>query len=209
MKGSKPLASTKTKKNESVHSTPKKKVETIAPIEMDLKTLDSLIESSLDDFEEQEMNDKVAQLSSVAEGADVKVSVEELEAQRIMEIEKMQNMLNQLNDPNFGHSLQDTLKSLSMTNESNQSVDHLFATLGKQFDQDFKSGVVPVAPGDTNGIKGADRQVAATLQMLGGAQQGMLGFEANKLEEAGETMMEDMIAQFEALGEKEDYNEVL
>ena len=34
------------------------------------------------------------------------------------------------------------------------------------------------------------------------------GFEANRMEDAGETMMEDMMAQFEELGEKEDYHEV-
>ena len=37
----------------------------------------------------------------------------------------------------------------------------------------------------------------------------MHGFEAGKMEEAGERMMEDMISQFEALGDKEDYNEVI
>ena len=36
----------------------------------------------------------------------------------------------------------------------------------------------------------------------------MEGFEAGKLEEVGESMMEDMMQQFEELGEKEDYNEV-
>ncbi len=29
------------------------------------------------------------------------------------------------------------------------------------------------------------------------------------MEDAGETMMEDMMTQFEELGEKEDYNEAL
>ena len=36
----------------------------------------------------------------------------------------------------------------------------------------------------------------------------MEGFEASKLEDVGEQMMEDMVAQFENLGEREDYNEV-
>jgi len=34
-------------------------------------------------------------------------------------------------------------------------------------------------------------------------------FEASKMEAAGENMMDEMMAQFEALGEKEDYNEVI
>ena len=36
----------------------------------------------------------------------------------------------------------------------------------------------------------------------------MEGFEAGKMEEVGEAMMEEMMAQFESMGEKEDYNEV-
>ena len=51
-------------------------------------------------------------------------------------------------------------------------------------------------------------QVAETLRMIAEAQKGMEGFEAGKLEEVGESMMEDMMQQFEALGEKDDYNEV-
>lgn len=42
--------------------------------------------------------------------------------------------------------------------------------------------------------------------MLAQGQKGMAGFEAGKMEETGEAMMEEMMAQFEALGEKEDYN---
>jgi hypothetical protein len=46
------------------------------------------------------------------------------------------------------------------------------------------------------------------MKMITQAQKGMEGFEPAKLEETGETMMEEMISQFEELGEKEDYNEV-
>jgi hypothetical protein len=101
-----------------------------------------------------------------------------------------------------------TLVSLSSTSEGNRSVDNLFTSLGKQFEQNFKSGVVPIDPKDSSAVAGADRQVAGTLEMLASAQNGMLGFESNKLEDVGETMMEDMMAQLEALGEREDYNEV-
>jgi peroxin-19 len=59
------------------------------------------------------------------------------------------------------------------------------------------------------GVKKADDVVAATLEMFSKAQQGMEGFDTTKMEEVGEDMMEDMMAQFEALGEKEDYNDVI
>ena len=45
--------------------------------------------------------------------------------------------------------------------------------------------------------------------MIGGVQQGMEGFEAGKMEAAGEIMMEEMMGQFESLGDKEDFNEVI
>ena len=64
--------------------------------------------------------------------------------------------------------------------------------------------------GDQNAdIEGTDRTVAATLKMLSEAQNGMEGFEAGKLEGVGESMMEDMMQQFQSLGDREDYNEVI
>lgn len=45
--------------------------------------------------------------------------------------------------------------------------------------------------------------------MIAEAQKGMEGFDSEKLDEVGETMMEDMMQQFEGLGEEDDYNEVI
>ena len=58
-------------------------------------------------------------------------------------------------------------------------------------------------------VSNSDRTVAATLKMLADAQKGMEGFEAGKLEGVGETMMEEMMQQFQALGDREDYNDVI
>ena len=44
--------------------------------------------------------------------------------------------------------------------------------------------------------------------MIAEAQKGMEGFDSEKLDEVGETMMEDMMQQFEGFEEKDDYNEV-
>ncbi len=100
------------------------------------------------------------------------------------------------------------MKSLSSTTEGIQTVDSLFADISRQFEGGFKPSYYPDGVQDSAGIEKADREVAATLQMVGQAHKGMEGFEASKMEEVGETMMEDMMSQFEALGEKEDYNEV-
>ena len=113
-----------------------------------------------------------------------------------------------MNDETFGPTLQKTLQSLSHTSEGNENVEALFEQLAKQFNTGLKPNVLPSGPDDPD-IETADATVAETAQLLGQAQRGMEGFEVGKMEEVGESMMEEMMAQFEALGEKEDYNEVV
>jgi hypothetical protein len=172
-----------------------------------ISNLDSILDDALDDFEEQEMQSKIADMAAIADIQGGGFEDDRDDAKRA-EMEKMQNIMNQMNDPTFGRTLQTTLQSLSSTSEGAGSVDNLFAELAKAYDTNLHSSVLPVDPNDPSAIETADRQVAGTLQMLSTAQGGMAGFEASKMEAAGETMMEDMMAQFEALGEKEDYNEV-
>ncbi len=166
--------------------------------------LDSILDQALDDFEEQQLNEKVHEQQSL-DGVDDGGS--ELEAKR--QRDHMNKMLDSLQDPEYGDVLQSTLQSLSGTTEGIQSVDNLFDDLAKQFQTNLKSNLYPDGPNDINGISLGDREVASTMKMIATAQKGMEGFEPGKLEEVGEGMMEDMMAQFEALGEKEDYNEVI
>jgi peroxin-19 len=164
--------------------------------------LDSILDQALDDFEEQQLNEKVHE-QSVGSGDDGL----DLEAQR--QRDHMNKMLDSLQDPEYGEVLQSTLQSLSGTTEGIQSVDNLFDDLAKQFQTNLKSNLYPDGPNDDIGISLGDREVGSTMKMIATAQKGMEGFEPAKLEEVGEGMMEDMMAQFEALGEKEDYNEVI
>jgi hypothetical protein len=165
--------------------------------------LDSLLDDALDDFEKQEMEDKAREMTSSIDQSSHVMSQD----QRRAETERMKGLLDQMNDPRFGATLQTTLQSLSSTSEGVGSVDSLFQQLSQQYDTKVQSSILPINPNDDDAIALGDRQVAGTLQMLGAAQQGMEGFEVSKLEDAGETMMEDMMAQFESLGEKEDYNQ--
>jgi hypothetical protein len=170
--------------------------------------LDRLLDDALDDFERQEMEEKTQYITSSLDSSSSHQMNSEIE--RKEEIEKMRGLLDQMNDPRFGSTLQTTLQSLSSTSEGIGSVDNLFKQLSEQYDSaNLRSSILPIDPNDQEAIALGDRQVAGTLQMLGTAQQGMEGFEVSKLEDAGETMMEDMMAQFESLGEKEDYNQVI
>eukprot|EP01038_Epipyxis_sp_PR26KG_P010701 gene10701-14368_t len=173
--------------------------------------LDSILDQALDDFEEQELLDKVEKTSRPNTSSNNSKQFQNSNAKGSSYEEqiKMQQLLSSIQDPSYGPVLQNTLKSLSNTSEGAENVDQLFLQLSKQFDLNHKSSMMPDGPNDAKGIEEADREVANTLQMIGTAQKGMEGFEAGKLEEAGESMIEDMMSQFEALGEKEDYNEVI
>ncbi len=173
---------------------------------MDSFELDSILDQALDDFEEQDLAEKVLKAEQKDDTSEQ--MQQELEKEKLANRVKMESMMSTLQDPTYGPTLQNTLRSLSTTTEGVESVDQLFDQLSKQFDHNMKPNYMPDGPDDTRGIEVADREVAATLQMIGSAQQGMEGFEAGKMEEVGESVMEDMMAQFEALGEKEDYNEV-
>ena len=171
--------------------------------------LDNILNEALDEFEEQETKDKISEMAAVSEIKDSTMTEADKEKEKLAEMKRMEDLMAHMNDPRFGNTLTTTLSSLSGTTEGLQTVDELYTMLNSAYDTSSqKSTVLPTDPSDKKAIEKADRQVAGTLQMLGSAQKGMEGFEASKIEDAGETMMEDMMAQFEALGEKEDYKEV-
>jgi peroxin-19 len=177
--------------------------------------LDLMLDDALDEFEAMEMQRKVDEQQAKENASKKRVEMSEqkrLEAERAARAEELQRMLNGVEDPSFGPTVQSTLKALSTTEEGNATVDDLFSSLSRQFNEGSQrstSTFLPTGPDDAAGIAVADNEVARTLQMLGEAQRGMTGFEAGRIEEAGESLMEDMISQFEALGEREDYNEVI
>eukprot|EP01042_Synura_sphagnicola_P003965 gene3965-4978_t len=176
-----------------------------------MEDLDSILDSALDDFEDQELREKTAataSISNVSEYSQGDGNGSLPDDENIIALENMRKLLAEMEDPTYGETLQNTLRNLSSTSEGNENVENLIEEISKQ----FKTGELPnIIPNglDQNSVEGADRQVAATLQMLGSSQQGMIGMEASRIEEAGENMMQDMMAQFEALGEKEDYHEVI
>lgn len=171
--------------------------------------LDFILDQALDDFEEQEIKSKasavVASGSPDDEAPDTALLAEQ---EKAAELENMRKLLSQLDDPSFGSTLKKTLQSLNSTSDGVQNVDDLLEQLAQQFQTANVPSIVPNNPDDPS-ISHTDRRVAGALQMMGNAQEGMEAMEPSRLEEVGETMMQDMMSQFEALGEKEDYNEVI
>ena len=143
--------------------------------------LDSILDQALDDFEEMELADKADKLAKEKEGRESNESntnndhVTESEEEKVKAMEHMQNLISELNNPNYGETLQTTLKSLSQTKEGGAQVDDLFQSLEDQFKQEHKPSFLPDGPDDTKGIETADREVAATLSRLAQAQKDMQG----------------------------------
>ena len=173
--------------------------------------LDAILEQALDDFEVLEAQENVKEMLPELKG---KTTQEEQLAAKLVEEEKMLKMMEEMNHPSYGGVVQKTFKDLSGTSDGIKTVNEVFDHVEQTMNKDINTHFVPLGPVETHpanldrNIPGADREVAATLKMIAEAQQGMEGFEAGKMEEVGETMMEEMMSQFEALGEKEDYNEV-
>jgi hypothetical protein len=175
---------------------------------MNQADLDDILNQALDDFDDQEIKEQLARAEREGKEEDPLADERKALDAKQANVAHMEQLMSSLADPTYGKSLQSTLKSLSSTSEGVENVDQLFDQIAKQFETNLKSTAMPSDPNNPTEIANADREVAATMQMISSAQQGMEGFEVGKMEEVGETMMEDMMAQFESLGEKEDYNEV-
>lgn len=171
--------------------------------------LDFILDQALDDFEEQEIKTKASAVVASGSPDDEAPDAANLaDEEKAAELENMRKLLSQLDDPSFGSTLKKTLQSLNSTSEGVQNVDDLLEQLAQQFQTANVPSIVPSNPNDPS-LNQTDRRVAGALQMMGNAQEGMEAMEPSRLEEVGETMMQDMMGQFEALGEKEDYNEVI
>jgi len=173
--------------------------------------LDSILDSALDEFEEQQLQEKAASTGKSGNAKTKEGKKQESLKEKQERAAELQRLMKGVEDPEFGPTVQKTLQQLSNVDEGNETVEDLFSSLKDKFKDDRKPTFIPDPNNieDKTAINNADFDVSNTLKMLGEAQQGMQGFETGKLEEAGEGMMEEMMAQFEALGEKEDYNEVV
>ena len=211
--------------------------------------LDGMLDAALNEFEEMEMTRKVQEEQAASQhkkDQKEKSAAKAREDDRRARADELQRLLNGVEDPSFGPTVQSTLKALSTTQEGNATVDDLFASIAAvaSVSQRSTSTFLPRGPDDAEGIAGADAevsitptltpkltltlkqpqpltpplprslppplprslpppqsltlpnpQVTRTLKMLADAQKGMQGFEAGRLEEAGESMMEDMMSQ--------------
>jgi peroxin-19 len=108
----------------------------------------------------------------------------------------MNKLIDDLQNPLYADTLQDSLQALSGTQEGTDTMEDY---LGKQF-KDSEIGQ------DGTDV---DRTVSKLLNDLGKTSENMEGLESAQMENMGEDVMNQMMGEFEKLGEKEDYNEVI
>ncbi len=173
-----------------------------------VQDLDSILDDALDEFEQQQLAEKAAAEQASKDKIESSKKVASA-AERAAKAAELQALLRGVENPEFGSTVAKTLQDLSNTEEGNSTVEDLFSQIRGSYSDDRRTTFLPDPQEGQAGIMAADFDVSKTLKMLGEAQRGMAGIDASKMEEAGESMMEDMMAQFEALGEKEDYNEVV
>lgn len=108
----------------------------------------------------------------------------------------MDKLIDDLNNPAFKDTLEDTLKVLSGNSHGHETIEEYLKAAQKE------------NPTDANDLE-IDRGVAQTLELMSRASNDMEGMETAQVEASGEEMMNKMMGEFEKLGEKEDFNQVI
>lgn len=107
----------------------------------------------------------------------------------------MNKLIEDLQNPVYGDVLQDALKSLSGTQEGVDTMEDFIGEKLKDVQhQDTTAG---------------DRTVNKLLDDLGKAGANFEGMETDQVEQMGEDIMGQMMGEFEKMGEKEDYKDVI
>ena len=142
--------------------------------------LNSLLDDTLDELEEEEIRNKVAHMKQgQGGGVDNDENNDDGEAKKSLraERERMKALLDEMNNPSYGNTIKQTLQSLSTTSEGIKTVDNLFANLNGQYDTQYNTPLMPYPkdPNSPSEVEFADRNIAGTMKLLGTMQQGMEG----------------------------------
>ena len=174
------------------------------------KDLDDILNAALDELEDDGLqdpnDDDVEEDGKGKKGkkldlSDKKAAGSRNRVDRALEDEtklnaqkSMDKLINDLQDPVYGESLQESLKALSGTQEGVNTMDDY---IGSQF-----KGVAKEEGTDV------DRTVSKLLNDMTSVGSNF-EMDTTRVETMGEDLMSQMMGEFEKMGEKEDYNEVI
>lgn len=158
--------------------------------------LDAILDNALDQFVDEldeEQGDVNATVSKAAKDMALQSTEDDKKigsAQGNDVIaESMADLMDKMKDPEFASTLEDTFKKLA-------------------------SGGTPENPEDPfaalhQGGNPMDKSVASTLKMMSEASSDMEGMDTAAAEQMGEDIMKKMMGEFEKLGEKQDFQEII
>ena len=158
--------------------------------------LDAILDNALDQFVDEldeEQGDVNATVSKAAKDTALQSTEDDKKigsAQGNDVIaESMADLMDKMKDPEFASTLEDTFKKLA-------------------------SGGTPENPEDPfaalhQGGNPMDKSVASTLKMMSEASSDMEGMDTAAAEQMGEDIMKKMMGEFEKLGEKQDFQEII
>jgi len=164
--------------------------------------LDDILNLALNELENNELTAQESGTDSRADNQssnDHKASVQA----------SMNSLISDLQEPTIGSTLQDSLTALSGTQEGINTIDdYVGKVTGGQ--SQFKKNMAqqPGGLGNVDKTQG-DRTVERLLRDMSHVGGSVEGMEATQMEDMGGSIMNQMMSEFEKMGEKEDYNEVI
>ncbi|EQC29562.1 hypothetical protein SDRG_12571 [Saprolegnia diclina VS20] len=147
--------------------------------------LDALLDDALEDFDDDEPEVDVVLKEAQAQVA----GAQDREVENLKD--SMAKFLEDAQNPEFQSVLEQAFREMNAdaTAGDGESVESLLKSLKMK----------------TDGPVDVDVGVAKTLQSMAKAAEDMEGLDTNKTEEMGEAMMQEMMRQFEQMGEKNDF----
>ena len=105
--------------------------------------LDSILDSALDEFEEQQLEEKAAATEKSGNAKTNEGKKQESLKEKQERAAELQRLMKGVEDPEFGPTVQKTLQQLSNVDEGNETVEDLFVNLKDRFKDDRKPGFLP------------------------------------------------------------------
>jgi peroxin-19 len=181
--------------------------------------LDDILDSALEEFEEQELA-KVSEVAAKDLAAVKAAASEEKTVEQVLREEhtggvtqELHSMIAQLENPEHAEVLRQNYEYLSGRAEGAETLQDFLEQLKEKERLSAQGHDAPAGQTQTpmheGGASEVDRSVAQTLEMLAENAKQMEGLNSAQVEGYGEEMMTNMIAEFEKLGEKEDFSQVV
>tara|TARA_B110000008_G_scaffold271738_1_gene303590 strand:- start:365 stop:1195 length:831 start_codon:yes stop_codon:yes gene_type:complete len=157
--------------------------------------LDAILDNALDQFVD-ELDEEQGDVNATVKQASMDTALKSTSDDKKMSgqgndviAESMADLMDKMKDPEFASTLEDTFKKLA-------------------------SGGTPENPSDPfaalhQGGNPMDKSVASTLKMMSEASSDMEGMDTGSAEQMGEDIMKKMMGEFEKLGEKQDFQEII